>query len=424
MKLKISLISMAIFLLTSSCVKKKHEETALEQDNLKGQVKSVVTKIYKGEESGDVWEKGNLVNGTYTKKEYNPEGEVIEASEYFKSGKIKYATSYLYNSLWNEKSQVKNFKSVKQYNWLLGEALATTNFKYDDNQMIQEYVQQNANGSFISKTSYFYNGTGELQEMVEYNTDGTTGKTTKYYYDKKHNVVKESVIASNTSLSGHHEYTYDKRGNLIMQADYDLKESLIGINEIGKDGEVVKKMYPNKDSSFDTLYISYNDQGLMDSTYGRSKNGSTFRVALYSYRFDSKNNYVESTKTLYAPFETTITERTIEYWTKVDADSFQKTNHKDFVYRYTVGMRKEYACTVEGAKSNFNSWKETFHPSWSPTNLVVTPFGDCVFRIQFDASDPNMSRYGMNERERYIYELSFKEDFTKVSVISIQNRMY
>ena len=265
LKMKSKLFLILLFpILIFGCSKLKAEND-LDNENLKGKVKSIKYTAYKASEKFGEIEKGEIIS--FFKNEetfYNKAGFITE--------KVKF----------NEDFTVRATKKIS-YN----EKYKPTEENYYDN-----------NNQLLGKTKYQYVDTLINQENT-YNSNGKLIRKIKYQYDKNNNAIKEETTDSTGNQSKLFLYEYDQNKNLLETKSYSEGKLLSSVKFIyDKKGRKIefyrKNHFYNNEEEKETY--KYDEKGnlLQQDNY---TNNSLLSSIFYSY--DENNNLINEKRTCF-----------------------------------------------------------------------------------------------------------------------------
>lgn len=286
-------------------VKIKDKINDLENDKLKGKVKSVIINhsgAFTKQETHTYNIDGYKISEeSIFKGEYQDEnGSHCEGEACFSYGLIVEKTEFLRDAQNNVIEETQFSKTpIKDF-----EIIEKDNFGYDENGNIisktENYKNQNSSYSFNYKNKYDKNTNlieclnvlDNSKEKFKYDDKNnivehinSNGKT-KIKYDQNNNKVFESGPEINSG--GRRELKYDKKNNLIKEINYSFENKI---------SSIIIHIYKNQRLTEDKFY---NEAGVL------------YRNTLYD-KFDSFGNWTESTTSdddgmIY------ITKRIIEYY--------------------------------------------------------------------------------------------------------------
>jgi YD repeat-containing protein len=266
-------------------------------------------------------------NAYYKDFSCDTRGNIIEAADYDKNGKIIESwdgTAYLRNTF-NDKNQRIETSSYDKKNQLIGSSGSTVKYEYDNNGFISKISYFDNKGDYYTEygapiTKYKNDARGNSIEISYLNADGSYyyESITKNEYNEKNLLIRTADydLQGNLYDSGYGastEYIYDSRGNLIETRVYNdqgqLYDGGTAITKFGFDanGDNVQTSYFNADNSPST---DYNGIAVTKSLFDNRHNcieTATFDefnelvsdyngVAMYRYKFDANNYCIETSR--------------------------------------------------------------------------------------------------------------------------------
>ncbi|MCC7575183.1 hypothetical protein KO361_06340 [Candidatus Woesearchaeota archaeon] len=298
-----------IVLLIYSCNStpfKDYEENLIYLNNLKGNVKTIISETFSAEEKFGEPIKGEITNPDFDLSEYlnvlTPPNSKVEFSENGKLMLIEVNNSYLSYSL--KHSYDKNWNRIEM------------SFKYNENETIHKFI--NENNRIISgktynkegeeiKTSKFNYVNGNLSEIISIDTEGTIIEKIKYIYEN-------GTLAENT---------YGKTGDLVHYIKKDIYGRYIETLFYENNKFIFKyngqKPFPKEILSYSDndltgkMTISLDENDNIIETRLFDEDGEVETIHKYFYKYDKEGNWIE--RILYENDNIeNITIRTIEYY--------------------------------------------------------------------------------------------------------------
>lgn len=278
MKITNSLLIIFLSALTVGCGNNMKKNDRM-NDNLKGDVKSVVQTDYEAIGKFGKTEKG--MEQSRIKTVYDREGNITELD-------VSMYGEPFYSVLFERDGNGRRTGGKKYGRDRLLEQVFAIN--YDDSGNPIEQVFYDPDGSMAYKTLMKYDKNGYVVEQSDYDRNGDLEYMQIYVNDGKGNRTEQKQYNPDGTLDQRHVFSYDNKGNLAGVKSYDAAGNL-----------------------FDTY------------TYKTDKNGNRTEMSFeldgeryyygYEYELDGKGNYIKSVeRDMESNMPETITERVIEYY--------------------------------------------------------------------------------------------------------------
>ncbi|WP_172918670.1 hypothetical protein [Capnocytophaga canis] len=298
----------------------QEKKNDLQEAKLKGKVKSVSQKVYKGSEKfGEVQKDSafcGLFNAECNTTYYNEFGNktAVEYETYFlgkevftydvnqflvtiehfdQKGKLKQKGIYLNNEI-GKPFEMNTYEGVE------GTFDSKKTMKYDAKNNVIETCKYDANGNLKTKEECKYDEKENLIEKRITNSEVgyiyEDGKIVEeplsekytYLYDEKGNKIEENIYKDNNILHEKWTFKYDNKGNQIEQQLFSNKDNIKAILEYDSEGNPIKKSFLD---NFGDIFL------VVTSSYTYDKYKNWIRHIIY------KNKKIER-----------IVEREIEYY--------------------------------------------------------------------------------------------------------------
>lgn len=311
----IKLLTIAsVLMLFSNCNENNLENDSkndLEEENLKGRVRSVVEKSYDAEEKFGEAIKTEL----YQQKDYyfNEQGDFTEERHRLSRSNPDYFSYGETIFQYDQQGNIIEKKSEWISSGFFGEIKHKYTYKYDNigNKMEENYY--NSEGELSSKEVYKYDGRGNKMEKNWYNSKGELKSKYTYKYDGKGNKTEENSYNSERKLSSKKVCKYDSKGNKTEEIEYnsegkieekyvyvyDKKGNEIESNKYGADGKLEYKYISRYDSKGNKAEeIKYNSDNTISNerAYKYDKRGNMIEVYGKGYYSNGKLKYSDLTK--------------------------------------------------------------------------------------------------------------------------------
>lgn len=253
-------------LLSSLMIYSQNRKTDLQNEGLKGKVKSVRETPYRAIE-----EEGKIEKGEIMKSKSSRVAREIEDM---------YANIHVEYTLQGGRMTMESYKE---------------------------------NNSLENKFTYHYDEKRNKTEVKIYEENNSLDAKLVYYYDDKGNKTEIEVYRENGRLEGKVIYTYDDKGDMIGMDFYEDNLIIYRFTYRNDDkGNVIEgEFYVGDIESKYTCH--YDDKGSMIEQNWYNSDGSLDSSHTYQYQYDDQNNWIE--KITYVndkPIE--ITTRDIEYY--------------------------------------------------------------------------------------------------------------
>jgi len=253
---KTLLILLPFLILCGFMAPEKGPKNDLQNDNLKGAVKTLTESAYKAT-YGD---SGKAGKGNFEHK---------YVSSYDKSGFLKGSIGYNADKTISDKTT------------------CTFDKKGNKTEMVANY----ADGSLKGKTTYTYDNKGYMVESKEYDGDNKLTDRYTFKYDKKGNQEEMKDYNNKDSLTLSYKYTWDDKGNNTKIEGYN------GIKEL-----------------ISTITTVYDDNGNYVNWKGDYKGVKSDDFAYsYKYIYDKTGNWTQRLK-FQNGYEIEIVDRVVEYY--------------------------------------------------------------------------------------------------------------
>ena len=273
-----SMLMAVLFLSAAGCAGNT-KKTDRQNDNLKGDVKSVIQTDYEAVGKFGKTEKGMEQSKIRTVYDLEGNATEIEVSMYGEP---------VYSIIFEKDDDGRRIGGRKFGSDRLLEQIFSIN--YDDSGNPVEQAFFDPDGTMASKTLLKYDKNGYVVEQSDYDRNGELEYMQIYVNDSKGNRVEQKQYNPDGTLDQRHVFVYDKNGNLAEVKSYD------------SDGEL-----------FDFYTFSTDKNG--------NRSGMSFQLdgEVYSYRYeyelDENGNYIRSVEyDKESNLPETVTERAIEYF--------------------------------------------------------------------------------------------------------------
>lgn len=276
-----------IFLLTtlmSVMTFAQNGKTDVENESLKGKVKSLKHTRYSVKDFFGNIEKDSIMQGENYTFLFNTDGKFLETTYY----------------------NIDNTISHKNL------------FSYNDKKQFIESQQVDEKGELLAKYIPKYNGKAQIEEYNTYNKNGELSDKSIYKYDKEGNYIEENAYYADGEKIYQYLYTYDKKARLIESKYSHFEENLIQNTKFEYDnqGKHIKtnRITTDLENKFQYKVIfKFNDkEDELDFEVFDEKNKPDGKVH-YIYEYDNQNNWIKRT-TMEGFITTDITEREITYY--------------------------------------------------------------------------------------------------------------
>lgn len=281
-RLAVAAMALVCAVATSSCNKQSND---LENDNLKGKVKTLTERNYMAIQEFDSVSKGDPYildrDGWDTRRCYNEKGYMTEFVQLAIGGDDTITiTSMVYDTIYptqraleitaDEKGEPMRFKAIT-YNTAGKPDTVTITDAYG--RMKQRVITKYARG---------------MQEQYYYDSEGRLGLKELTVMDDDYPMQVES---------------YDKEGALQRKCYNFWKKGL-------RDSTL---FIDNEGNIMVQVGFEYDKNGNITKQYGVDENGDALKVETYEYKYDEKGNWVSRIYRVdNKPFS--VVERTIEYY--------------------------------------------------------------------------------------------------------------
>ena len=192
-------------------------------------------------------------------------------------------------------------------------------FMYDKNGNLTGSTGYNKDNSLLDKTTCIIDKKGNRNEMDKANADASPKGKTTYKYDAKGFMAESKEYFSDGSLSDRYTFKYDTNANLVEMRDFNAKDSLILWYKYtyDKQGNNVKtEGFNGVNGLISTIKTEYDDKGNQIKWKGDYSHVNSNDFAYdYKYIYDKNGNWKQRLK-FQNGYEIEIVERTIEYYEK------------------------------------------------------------------------------------------------------------
>lgn len=270
-------LEMAVFILRGSKSNKKNND--LDEYNLSGKVKSVISFTYSPEEHYGNIEIGEIKRRyNYEEVTFNRNGNKIEEKPHHKNNKPTEKELHKHTGKRSEKTSTSKTKLTHKYE-----------NKYDDNGNVIEEIIYNTDGNLIAKGLLKYNYRQDVIEAVKYDSGGKPQKKLQFKYDNDGNLIEGIEYDPYGKCIMKLRFKYDENGKIINFSQYDSFE-ILSFKNIFK--------YDKKGNLFE----------LKSDLYGEGKINSKIQ-----YKYDNEGNWIKLIKFDQGEI-INIKERKIEYF--------------------------------------------------------------------------------------------------------------
>ncbi|MFA7066239.1 MAG: hypothetical protein WC199_05595 [Dysgonamonadaceae bacterium] len=283
-----------------------YESIKIENDwtknNLKGEVKSVKSSIFKAVDRHGEIEKGeapwpNSINYLI----FDQEGKMIEEDICKSDGSLDSKKLYKYDD---------NSNMIEE-NWCHpdGRILSNRIFKYDNNGNMIEENYFSSGGSPDSKYLYKFDDNGNMIEKYSAYNDQVLYRERLYIYDDNGKMIEEQYFRR--SVDRFHMktlYKYSNNGKMIEESVFNSDESPSRKFIYNENGNIIEYYYYNSEGFDSKNLYKYDTNGNKIEENQFNSDGNLEWQRLYKYEYDYKGNWIKKTGLHY------ITEREIEYY--------------------------------------------------------------------------------------------------------------
>lgn len=280
MKNLILLLTTAMSLMTFA----QNDKTDVEEEFLKGKVKSLRHISYSVKDYFGTTKKDSIIEGENYLYLFNPNGYFIESITYNPDNTIYYKNTHTHNN--------KN--------------------KYI------EGIQVDEKGELTAKIIPVHNKKEQMTELNTYNKDGELLNKTTFEYDKDGNRTKETYYYANGAIYNQKDFTHNKKGEEIKVKQHNYDEEFISeaIHHFDNEGNKTRYDFYYYDLDKNLLgkgIFKYNDkEDYVEVNTFDEKNKPT-GTTYYFYEYDKHNNWTKRTITE-GSIAISITEREISYY--------------------------------------------------------------------------------------------------------------
>lgn len=262
----INLTPILICLLLFSCTSEENKKNDLIQQNLIGNVKTLMEYDYWAIEKFGEVQRGD--KGLITSYSFDTKGNKKEMTVTYSDGSESGKYIFDYDSQGNLTEENK---------FLIGILVYKDIYKYDNKGKKLEKNKYNSDGSLISKWTYNYDDKGNIKEENYYKPpDGSEYTLDEfketYRYDNKGNIIEQITYRTDGGINKKMTFQYDDKGNLIEKNWFDLDNRVIQtlINKYDENGNILEE-----DKSFLDVRMSPEHR-------------------IYQYKgYDEKNNWLK-----------------------------------------------------------------------------------------------------------------------------------
>lgn len=201
------LIFTALFLTLGFTAKAQHFGRDIDEEHLKGSVKSVLTTVRTPQ--------GRVV-GQPVRNNYNQDGFFTQNTYYDTLGNPVIIVSYTYDK---HNTLVKDIRTHEPYS----ELLSQTTYRYDKKARTVTAEMFGIADSLEAKTVYFFNKDNVLQRVTNYDENGKEVASTKYEYNNAGmRSLSTFTEGENGIYRGTDKMRYDTEGFLAERCSYYL----------------------------------------------------------------------------------------------------------------------------------------------------------------------------------------------------------
>lgn len=243
----------AILVLNNSNCNKKNND--LDEYNLSGKVKSVISFIYSPEEHYGNIEIGEIKRRyDYEEITFNRNGYKIDEKPHHQSNMT--TEKELQNHAGKRNEKTINFKAKLTHKY---------DNKYDENGNVIEEIIYNTDGNLIAKGLLNYNEKQDVIEAVEYDSDEKLQRKLKFKYDNDGNLIEGIEYDSYGDCNRKLRFKYDQNRRILNFREYDSygllsNKEIYRYDEKGKLVELKSDWY-GEGRINSKLQYKYDDEG-------------------------------------------------------------------------------------------------------------------------------------------------------------------
>lgn len=280
---RLTFLVLILFLSAYFHLEAQPKKTSLQENNLKGNVKSVEEFEY-----GMIDENGNIEKETEmgsTFFEYNHFGFIREQKVVDSKGMMGYKTIFEYEN--NRCVKENNYNSK---NKIIERWVATYNDKGNIKEAYRVYEGKN-----IEKVLYTYDNTGLLVEEKWLLNDVLFHKKL-YIHDPVNHTIEKKMMDQQGNTTATEIATYNAEGILIEESKYNYQDSLKGkticmYNE--KEQLIEEQSYGSKNTFEGKIVFTYDENGNIKEENWYDHNNQRTTNITNTYTFDAKGNWIE-----------------------------------------------------------------------------------------------------------------------------------
>ncbi|MBP5548206.1 MAG: hypothetical protein J6X58_04875 [Bacteroidales bacterium] len=202
-----TLLFFLFFIIIGSLAKAQHFATDIMDENLRGQVKSVLTTVHTPQ--------GKVV-GHPMRSNFNREGYFSQNTYYDTMGNPVIIITYSYDK---KNRLVKDVRTHEPYS----ELLSQTTYNYDKKKNTVTAEMFGIADSLEERLVYTFNKDGKVSSVATFDDSNKELAVTKYDYNEFGNRVFSTFTeGENAIYRGGEQYRYDTDGNLVEKRSYYL----------------------------------------------------------------------------------------------------------------------------------------------------------------------------------------------------------
>lgn len=254
---------------------KKHQNCALEQHNLKGNVKYLENRQYIAiVDSGKITKGARIFNDDTYIVHFDNSGNAVRSIHTDYEGNLSNYGEYVLDSM-NYRIEEKTYNGKKI---LVNHTLIENKYDYKGN--IIEIVSVSTGEALVNqyqkhKVKYDYDANGNRILSTSFDKQNKLKYKTIYRYNENNLLIEEIHLSAEEKLKARELYRYDKNGNRILWEHY-LSD--------GRLSSSIRHTYDNINNLVDNLMCELRDSILIIGDH-------------FKYVYDSLNNEIEE-KTL------------------------------------------------------------------------------------------------------------------------------
>ena len=298
--------------------------THLENEELKGKVKSVKETSYRVKQSGNAIVKVEKEGESNSYREFNKQGNYKKIEYYKVDDSFIGKYSYMYD---NDDNNI-------QINWSdsKGVLLQEHHYAYDrkGNANVYKMIYPDERGLYFTDSITYNNNDNKIKEIRYHpnNIDIINKKT--FTYNKEGHKIEEKTFGN---IKHVFQYKYNSKGKKIEQKEYDEHENLVSKINYNTEGKKIEENLTTPINISKVIY-SYNTKGQLIETFQTDKvnsykakgktletltfqddksNDKVLRELLVKYTYDEKGNWITKT-TFIKENPRSLTEREIIYY--------------------------------------------------------------------------------------------------------------